>query len=404
MRVYQINSVFNEGSTGRIAAELSNMLERAGHVCRNAYGRGSHLYSEKLYKITGPMGNRYHAMMTRITDKHGLYNNRETHRLIDDIVLFEPDIIQLHNIHGYYMNYKIFFAFLRQYGKPVFWTLHDCWAFTGHCSYFDFTGCVRWETGCYSCPQKKEYPASYFLDASTSNYKGKKKAFDIQNLTIITPSQWLKALVEKSIFCTKNICVVNNGINLDAFAAKKSATAETIKNLANGKKIVLGVANIWDKRKGYHDFIKLCEMGKDVIQIVLVGLNKMQIKNLPKEIIGINRTKDVGDLANLYSAADVFVNPTYEDNFPTVNIEALAAGTPVVTYATGGSPEILSSDCGYVAAKGDIEALYNAIIKSEKNSEACVDRAASFDRLHTYEKYIDLYNTAINNDDIVGAT
>ena len=305
----------------------------------------------------------------------------------------------MHNLHGYYINIEILFNYLSEYNKKVVWTLHDCWAFTGHCPHFDLVNCNKWETGCFNCPRKSDYPASYIVDNSKNNYEKKKKLFtSIKNMTIITPSEWLANLVQKSYLGKYSINVINNGIDLSAFKPTESSF-KTEYNIQN-KKIILGVASRWGVHKGLNDFIKLSSMLDDNYKIVLVGLSKKQIKLMPENIICISKTDSIKQLAQIYTAADIFVNLTYEDNYPTVNLEALACGTPVITYQTGGSVECINDACGMSVKKGDLDSALNAIkhICQDPRSiikDSCIINAKKYDKKETYNKYINLYKNRI---------
>lgn len=392
MRVYQINVVCGSGSTGRIAADISRMLERNGSLCRIAYGRGQAPKGLDTFKISNSPDTYLHALMTRLTDRHGLYSVRATRRLIENIREYRPDIIHLHNIHGYYVNYELLFRFLKQYGKPVVWTMHDCWAITGHCAHYDSNGCTKWQEDCAHCPHIQAYPASLRNTESTLNYERKKRLFTgLDGLTIVTPSVWLKEQIEKSFLSKADCITIPNGIDLDKFQPRKSDLRKKLG--CTDKKLLLGVASVWTKNKGFEDFLKLRKLLGEEYLICMVGLNKKQLKNLPEGIIGISKTESMGEMAEYYSAADLFLNLTYEDTFPTTNIEALACGTPVVTYRTGGSPEIVGSDCGTSVEKGNIQELIKEIeIWADKScKESCRERAMGYEKDACYERYLKCY-------------
>lgn len=340
MKVIQINSVCGVGSTGRIALDIHNALIEQGHESFIAYGREPAKGCDKAIRIGSDFDINIHGLYTRIFDRHGLASKKATEKLIRTIEEIQPDIVHLHNIHGYYLNYETLFKFLKVSGLPVVWTLHDCWTFTGHCSHFIFAGCDRWQKGCYDCPQKKNYPGSFFLDNSRENFERKKNAFTgIRNLTIVTPSKWLAGLVSKSFLKEYKITVVPNGIDTTVFRPVKSNFKENY-NIKN-KFMILGVASVWDKRKGLEHFVELAGMLQQDEVIVLVGLTQKQISRLPGNIMGISRTNNVQELVEIYSVADVFLNPTLEDNYPTVNLEAQACGTYTITFDSGGSKETI---------------------------------------------------------------
>ncbi len=400
MRILQINSVWGIGSTGRIASGIHDMLLNKGHESYIAYGRDVPRKSDTYIKIGSNLDNYIHFALTRIFDKHGFGSCKATKNFIKKIAHLDPDIIHLHNIHGYYLNIKYIFNYLKESGKPVVWTLHDCWSFTGHCAYFDYIGCNKWKIGCYDCPEKRSYPASIFFDSSRSNYQEKKEIFTgVKNLTIVTPSKWLAGLVKQSFFKEYPVKVIYNGIDIEVF--KPTQSNFRLKYNLENKFIILGVANVWDRRKGLNYFIKLSEYLKEDEVIVVVSLPKKQKKEIPKNIIGIARTNNARELAEIYSAADVFVNPTLEDNFPTTNLEAMACGTPVITFDTGGSVESIDENTGYIAEKGNLAHLrkiINEIKQRERKqlSEQCISRVvALFDKNDRFLDYIKLYESIL---------
>jgi len=391
--VLQINSVCGIGSTGRIATDIHNILIQQGHESYIAYGRNLPKNCETAIRIGNKFDNYSHVIATRLFDEHGFGSKKATMKFLERIYELDPNIIHLHNIHGYYINIEILFDFLRSFDKPIFWTLHDCWPFTGHCTYFDNINCNKWVSNCCKCPQKHEYPKSIIVDNSNANYYKKKRLFTgIKNLTIITPSKWLASLVNRSFLSEYPIEVIHNGIDLNIFKPRVSNFREKY-GLIN-KYIILGVASVWGERKGFFHFVELAKMLNTNEVIVLVGLTKKQSKLLPKNIIGITRTNNAIELAEIYSAADVFINPTLEDNFPTVNIEALACGTPVLTYETGGSPESIDTTCGKVIKDKNPQSIVQAIREIKQMGDlksACIRRAMQFSSHERYNEYIKLY-------------
>jgi glycosyltransferase involved in cell wall biosynthesis len=327
-------------------------------------------------------------------DKHGLASKKATARFIETIDKLKPDLIGLHNIHGYFLNYPLLFKFIKEKNIPVVWTFHDCWPFTGHCSYFESVDCEKWKTHCEKCPLTRNYPKA-LMDRSYQNFEDKQNAFlGVQDLKIITPSTWLAGLVKHSFLKSYPVEVIHNGVDLKTFKPKA-------KESKNDDHIILGVANTWDARKGLQDFIELRKILPLEYKIVLIGLSDKQIKHLPKGIQGIQRTENVEALVDWYNKASVFINPTYVDNFPTTNIEALACGTPVLTYNTGGSPESVDHQTGTVVEKGDIKALSKAVLAMFKNKEtidACRQRAVEkFNSNERYTDYLRFYEETINH-------
>lgn len=396
MKVLQINSVCGVGSTGRIATDLYKVMKENGIESKIAFGIGNaeNIPQEDAFKFGNKFDYYVHNAVSRITDRAGFYSKINTLKLLKFIKSYEPDIIHIHTIHGYYVNIEILFNFLKEYKKPVIWTLHDCWSFTGHCAHFDLIGCTKWKTQCYNCPIHREYPKS-FTDNSRHIYKLKKQLFTgVENLTIVTPSQWLADLVKQSFLKDHTIRIINNGINLDVF--KPIENDIKIKYQCENKYLILGVAFGWGKKKGLDIFIELSKrLDENKYKIMLVGTDEHIEKDLPDNIISIHRTQNQNELAEIYSAADLFVNPTREDTYPTVNMESLACGTPVLTFNTGGSPEIIDETCGMVVEKDDIDSMYNEIINICENNvftkEMCLRKSRMFDKNEKYRNYIELY-------------
>ena len=390
-RLLQIDTCLGILSTGRISEGIASIAMSKGWECYIAHGaRYVGTSAMHSYQITSRFGEYMHYAKSYLFDRHGLGSVVETKQFLKYIDEIKPDIIQLHCIHGYYLNYKLLFEHLNKKNIPIVWTFHDCWAFTGHCAHFITSGCDKWKNGCNNCPLLSEYPKS-LIDNSTNNYIKKKKLFSSNdNLHIVAVSSWMKNLVDSSFLSGKDIRVINNGVDLNRFAPVEH-------NLTS--KLLLGVASSWNNAKGLSDFYSIRESLPEDYEILLVGLTDKQIKALPNGIKGITRTESIEQLAELYSKAMVLVNPTYADTFPTVNIEALACGTPVITYNTGGSPEVIDSQTGIVVEQGDIEGIVNAIMTIHKNpisSVKCRVRAVKyFNKDERFGDYIHLYEELI---------
>ena len=390
MKVLQINSVCGKGSTGKIASDLLSVLKNNGYEGIIAYGRDRANNCAESFKIGNDLDVKLHAALSRLTDKSGFYSKHFTKLLINKIKQYNPNIIHLHNIHGYYVNFKLLVNFLIEYNKPVVWTLHDCWIFTGHCAYYTYLNCDKFINGCSDCPNLNSYPKSYF-DNSKNNYNIKKNLLlKLNNVVYVTPSLWLKNEVSKSFLGEKKCLVINNGIDDKVFSKKKSNFRKKY-NLDN-KKILLGVANVWEKRKGLSDFIKISKLLNDNEVIVLVGKGLEKIEH--NNIITISRTSSQEELAEIYSEADYFLNPTYEDNYPTTNLESLACGTPVITYNTGGSPEPVLEGCGSVVDVGDYIEMYNRT-KLKYDAYKIKDISKNLSKDVCFNKYIELYNSLL---------
>jgi glycosyltransferase involved in cell wall biosynthesis len=396
----QISVAGNTTSTGTFAENIGKQAVAAGWDCYVAFGRLERKSALRKIKIGTIIDIYWHVLFTRFTDRHGFASKHATRKLIRQIEKIKPDVIHLHNIHGYYINIEILFKFLAQSQIPIVWSLYDCWAMTGHCAYFDSINCSKWQTQCGHCLLKKTYPASLLIDNSRQNYFDKQKLFtSVAQMTIVPGSEWLCEIAKKSFLKSQNMHVIYSGIDTNIFSPKSNVSAITNKYDLNNKFVVLGVASVWEKRKGLADFIQLHNKLNDKkFAIVLVGITQEQKNKLPNEIVAIERTENIEELAQLYSVADVFVNPTWEDNFPTTNLEALACGTPVITYNTGGSVEAISETTGLIVEKGNIAQLVDAITTICENgksfySKNCRKRAVALYNMHDrYDDYIKLYN------------
>jgi len=395
MRVLQINSVYGSGSTGRIALAIHNLLREQGHESFVAYGRGSSGSGATAIRVGSDVDVYMHVFLTRLFDAQCRGSRRATRDLVQKIDEINPDVIHLHNVHGYYLNMNVLFRYLREITKPIVWTLHDCWAFTGHCAYFDYVGCNRWKHGCYDCPQIRDYPSSMLIGRSRNNYDDKKALFtSLRHLTLVAPSNWLAGLVKESFLSGYPVRVINNGVDQSVFKPTPGNFRQ--KYGLEGKFVVLGVASVWARRKGLQYFLEISKYLPGDTAVVIVGVNKKQSRSLPDDFIAIEKTDSVRALAEIYSAADVFVNPTLEENFPTTNLEALACGTPVITFRTGGSPESVG-DCGHVVDKGDVAGLLSAINLVRERTKSyyhgrALERAARLYRdRDRFQDYVEMY-------------
>src|SRR5574344_1450095 len=400
MRLLQINKTANAGSTGRICEGIGNVMMRHGWESYVAYGREMNSSSSHLIRIGDTKDLCLHVLRSRLLDEDGKGSKNATYALIERIKQIKPDIIHLHVIHGYFLNYAVMFEFLRSARIPIVWTLHDIWNFTGHCAFFDSTNCAKWKTECRDCEGLDKYPISLFKDNSTHNYKSKRDIFNsVTNMTLVPVSYWLSDLLDESFLCGFDKTVIHNGIDLTKFLPMDEKENIMSKYDIPGKKYILSVAYVWSKYKGWDDIVELRKILHKDISIVMVGCTRKQIKQLPVGIVGIERFYDQEELCRLYSSAELFVNLTYGDNYPTTNLEAIACGTPVITYKTGGSPESVTEDTGFVIEQGNIKKVYDIIINYNKNKtvvDACRQYAEkTFDQNLCFENYYDLYSEII---------
>lgn len=395
IKIVQINTVYRSGSTGKIMAALHQLAQSDNFGMYAAYGRGNAASNSQEYKIGNPFDFLQHVLINFFLGKSGFGSKTVTKRFLNWLDDVQPDIIHLHNIHGFYIHVGMLFEYIKEHHIPIVWTLHDCWAITGQCAFFEYSGCAKWKSGCFRCPvYRSQYPYSIFKDNSRQNYLNKKEIFtNIENMTIVTPSKWLANIVKQSYLQDYPVKVVYNGIDTNLFRPVAS-------NLRDTRKIILGVANVWERRKGLEYFLKLTKLlDHTVYHIVLIGVNKKQQsfinKKYSEHITAFTRTSSQAELVNWYSSAYVFINPTLEDNFPTTNLEALACGTPVITFNTGGSPECLTDRCGIVVDKGNVEQLKDAILSLEQRTDittsSCREQALYFRHDLNFQEYLELY-------------
>ncbi len=399
----QINSALNRGSTGRIAEHIGILAKEQGWNVYIAHGaRYKGKSALQTIQVVTEKEEKLHALKSMAFDAHGLGSKKATEKLVERIKEINPDIIHLHNIHGYYLNYKVLFEYLATIDTPIVWTLHDCWTMTGHCAHFDAIGCDKWKTGCYNCPLKREYPKSILLDHSARNYAIKKGLFgSLKNATIVPVSNWLGSIVKESYLGNYSVNVINNGVDLEIF---KPADSSKLRNkLGIGNKIVLlGVATAWSRKKGLYDYIELSKHMPDKYQIVLVGIDNEIKKEIPSNIIAIERTNSQHELAVLYSLADIVLNLSYEETFGLTTVEGFACGTPGIVYDKTASPELITPETGIVLKDvGDFKTIIDSIeIIREKGkahySTACRERAVRFyNKDEKFKEYITLYNSLI---------
>lgn len=395
LKVVAINS-YNQGSTGRIALGILSEARNSNYETFFAYGRLIDTASKDYFISQSPLFQIGGNILSKIRGRDGFQNRIATKKLIQRLKIEKPDLVHLHNLHGVYISIPMLFSYLAKERIPIVWTFHDCWPFTGHCPYFTYVGCEKWKTGCYHCPLIHEYPKSWLFDGSRRMWKDKKEILsNISNLVIVTPSLWLSNLVSQSFLKRMETVTINNGIDLSVF--KPTASDFKEKNGLLGKMIILGVASPWSSRKGLNFFNELADRLDERYQVVIVGAT-IQDHVSPK-IIKLSRIHDVIELVKIYSAADIFVNPTLEDNFPTVNIEALACGTPVISFDTGGCREQINDNCGLLITEKDTAHLLAAIKEiMEKNirSEDCVSWAKQFDANAKFKEYVKLYNDIVD--------
>lgn len=404
MKIVQISIEVNSNSVGKIAEQIGEQILAHNGESYITYARNHNPSKSEVIKIGNKFDLYYHGLQTRLFDTHCLHSKKSTTKLISQIEQINPDIVHLHHIHGYFLNMKILFEFLKRKNYPVVWTFHDCWSFTGHCAYFDSVNCQKWKTECNNCELKKSYPASYIFDRSQENFKEKKALFtSINNLTIVPVSDWLARLVEESFLKGKTIKVIKNGIDTSLFRPLDEISISNILQHEK-RKILLGVASIWDERKGLNDFLELDKrINHEEYCIVLVGLNSDQIKKIPTTILGFHKTESIQDLVSFFNRAYIFINPTRADTYPTTNLEAISCGVPVITYNTGGSPESITEFTGIVTTENNVVSILESIKIIDENKfdqfskEEIRNYAVEyFNKQKQFNQYIILYNELMN--------
>lgn len=391
MKVLQINSVYPIKSTGRIAFEIAEIQKKHGIEPYIACGE-SRVQGENIYAMGSKLYMKLNILKTRLFGKHGFYSKSATKKMLKWVDGVKPDIIHLHNIHGHYLNIKLLFEYIEKNNIPVVWTLHDCWAFTGHCAHFDFAGCDKWKTGCHSCKLKKDYPISWFFDRSKESYRDKKRLFtSAVKSHVTTPSKWLKDLCDQSFLGVYPVTVVNNGIDLSEFSPTPSDLRKSMG--IEDKFVILGIVDNLNSMKGGQYLLELSKELKEDECIVLLTLSE-NVGEVPENIRLLSKTVSTKRLAEIYTMADVFVNPSLQETFSMINLEAIACGTPVVTFDSGGGVESQSEKTGVVVPRTNVKAMYRGIQRvknGEFRREDCVNRAQSFDYKIMFEKYIDIY-------------
>lgn len=395
MKILMINSMCGVRSTGRVCTDLATMLEERGHEIKIAYGRGSvpEKFQKYAVRIGSDWGVKFHGMKVRLTGASGFGSTAETKRFIKWVKAYDPDVIHLHNLHGYYLNVEVLFQYLREFGKPVLWSFYDCWSFTGHCAHFDYNRCDKWQTGCNRCQHLKEYPRSY-IDATAAHYDKKRKLFTgIPNLQLIVPSVWMQSMVAKSYMKEYPCHVFPNGIDLSQFYPRENNVKDSFG--VGERKLVLGVSSVWHDMKGLAHFNRLADtLPKDRYSVLLVGGNDKN-KWIDPSILRVSHTDSIDELCQIYTAADVFVNPTLQETQGLTTIEAFACGTPGVVFRAGGAAECVDDTCGISVEKDNFEELHQAVLQICENrpysAEACIAKAKAYDKHACYQVFMELY-------------
>ena len=404
-RLLQINIEVNSGSTGRIAEQIGEIAISSGWESYITYARGYQPSKSNVIKIGNYFNILIHVLQTRLFDNHCKSSSLATRKLIKKIEEIKPDLIHLHQLHGYYLNIEILFNYLSRISTPVVWTMHDCWGFTGHCTNFTLIGCEKWRTECHHCPKKKFYPKSIFLDRSKANFILKKRLFtSVENLTIVAVSDWLRNLIKESFLSGIQTLTINNGVDTDRFRPYNDNGTIRKKYGIGDRFVILGVGTEWNFTKGLLDYYKLREKLSDDFSIMLVGVSSKIIKKLPRGITGVPRTENIEELARIYSMADVVTSLSYQEAFGLTPIEGFACGTPAIVYNATALPELVTSDVGYIVEPGNIDQLISAIKKVQQKGKSyytvnCRTRAENhYSKVKKYKEYILLYKKLLKQE------
>ena len=394
MKILMINSVCGIKSTGRICTDLAAMLTKRGHEVKIAYGREAvpEIYQKYAVRIGTNTDVKLHGLKARMADASGFGSTAATKRFIRWVKTYDPDIIHLHNLHGYYIDVRMLFSYLRKCGKPILWSFYDCWSFTGHCAHFDFNECDKWQTECHNCKFLEEYPKS-FVDNSKRNYRVKKELFTgIPNLQIIVPSAWMQRKVGMSYMKDYPCRILPNGIDTACFYPRENDIKSQYG--IEDQKLLVGVSSIWQKMKGIDYLNRLAEtLPKDQYRLLLVGSCGKGVEIHP-DILRVDHTNSVDELCQLYTAADVFVNPTLQETQGLTTIEAFACGTPGVVFRAGGAAECIDDTCGFAVEKGNFDALLQSVVKiceTSYSAQACIAKADTYNNDICYSAFMELY-------------
>ena len=349
MRLLQINTTATGAAPAAVACSIALATDAAGGESLLCYGRGPQPgASVNAVRFGTPMGVAAHGLRTRLLDGHGLGSKAATLELLRIIERYQPTHIHLHNLHGYYLHYPTLGGYLRHCGLPITWTMHDCWAMTGHCAYPSEHSCDRWMTGCHKCPARRTYPGSWLLDASATNHRTKIVAFsDIPQMEIHAVSHWLSAQLERSYLSQYPITVHHPDADPRIFspAPGRQAIRRQL-GVADSEKLILGVANFAEPRKGFRDFLALRDIMPEGWKFLMVGLTSQQLHSLPEGIVGSPRIRSTEQLRQMYTAADILFHPTRADTYSMTIREAALCGTPSVVYDTCGAHEALVPGLG----------------------------------------------------------
>lgn len=386
MRILQINAVYGKLSTGTNVDELDRFFRSRGHICTVAFANGKKEELHGHYRIGSTLGQKIHALLSRITGLQGYFSSHSTRKFLKYMDAFSPDVVVLNNLHANYINLPMLLKYLAKKDIATVAVLHDCWLYTGKCCHYAALRCDKWKTQCGKCPAKKMYNKSWFFDRSAKMFSDRKKLFNaIPRLSVVAVSDWIwKHAKQSPVFANARfITRIHNWIDTEQFMPVNGAFLRRGVDGEN-EKLFLAVATHWDKQKGLFYLQKIAERLRDGERLVVIG-RILRGERLPDHVLWIP-TVAREDLPGYYSVADVFLQPSLEETFGKVTAEAIACGTPVVCFDSTANPELVGEGCGKVVASGDWEAmLFQArnIVRQGKNSYSQTCRQFAIERFNT---------------------
>ena len=385
------------GSVANQMYKIADAATQGGHTCYTfskpiegfENKRNNHFFIGTILSV------KIHNLAAGITGFHGLFSVFATLDLIRRLKNIKPDVLMLLNLHGWFINLPLIFNYIKKNNIKVVWRFPDFWPMTGHCTGFSTVKCDKWKDGCYNCSQYRSYPQAK-VDRSKQLYKLKKKWFvGVKNLTVVSISKYMIDFIKQSYFKDYKFRVIYNGIDLDIFKPTESNFRE--KYGLEDKYIVLGVASDWSERKGVDVMVQLSKRLDDRFKVVVIGTEKI---DSGENILALPAQKQE-ILREIYTAADVFANPTREEAFGNVNVESLACGTPVVLFNTDGAPESIDDTCGIVVDKNDIDEMQkqieNVCINKPFSREDCIKRASLFEKGKRTREYVNLFEEIVKD-------
>lgn len=393
MKVLQINAVYGYKSTGIIVKDIGETLQKVSDECYYAY-QSSREPVKNGYRVGGTLSWKWHALYARLLGKQAYASKIATRRFLKWIDKVNPDIVHLHNLHSNYINLNILCDYLAKRAIPTVITMHDCWYFTGKCTHYSAVKCDKWQTSCGSCPLNKSEQPSLFFDCTSKVLEDKTKhLLKLKNLTLVGCSEWIANEAKKSKLQSANIQVVYNGVDTAIFTPHDSQIRNEL-GIEN-QFVILGMADKWCLEQNRDVVERLITSQDSNTKFVIVGCKEEQKEHFKSfnNVLALGYITDRNKLSDIYSAADVFVNLTRADTLPTVNMESICCGTPVITFNCCGGPELVDKDCGFIVEEGNVEQLISCVeaIKQQPLTFDVQKQHEKFNKNECYKKYLEVY-------------